>query len=110
MRDERIRLSAALAPKRNRMRAADARAAFAAYCKRRRCAPSDDGLVDLIADCGHLARQRGWDYLAAVEQAVTHWLVEERHPDGLEAASETPKVSVSCRCRGRPRKRRRAHS
>ena len=101
-------MSAADITSRNRMRAAGARAAFEAYRQRTGADGTDDGLVDLIADCGHLARQRGADFAALAQRALRHWQAELLHPDGLEAAATVPEVTVTCRCSAPNRPKRRA--
>jgi len=103
-------MSAAVINRRNTMRAADARAALDAYRQRTGAEQDDDGLVDLIADCGHLADARGADFVVLVERALRHWQAELLHPEGLEAAAKTPKVEVSCHRSAPKRSQRRGRT
>jgi hypothetical protein len=105
MKNEPTRLSAAPAPKRNRVSAADvrrcneeraaaARIALAAYCRHTGADDDVEGLKDLLADLGHLASLDGADFLRLLEAALRHWAAETRHPDGLEAAASVPFFEV----------------
>jgi hypothetical protein len=105
MKNDRAPLSAARAPKRNRVSAADvrrcneeraaaARIALAAYCRHTGADEDVEGLKDLLADLGHLASLDGYDFLRLIEAALRHWAAETRHPDGLEAAASVPFFEV----------------
>ena len=57
----------------------------------RRCRTGDQhAIADLICDLGHLAEERGLDFLRAVGRGIGHWYVEQhavRRPlDRLSAA------------------------
>lgn len=105
MKNDRTRVSAARAPKRNRVSAAvvrrcneeradAARVALAAYCRQTGADEDVEGLKDLLADLGHLASLDGADFTRLVEAALRHWAAETRHPDGLEAAAAVPFFEV----------------
>jgi hypothetical protein len=87
-------VSAADIHPRNAMRAAHARTALETYAKCADAETSDDGLVDLITDCGHLASERGYDFVHLVERALKCWAEEQRDPDGLDVAPEFPRFEV----------------
>ena len=50
----------------------------------------DDGLVDLLTDCGHLASEHGYDFVHLVERALKCWSEEQRDPEGLDEATPFP--------------------
>ena len=80
---------------RNRKRAAAARAALRTYCTDTQDDEGRAGLVDLIADCGHLAQSLGLDFPDVVRRALAHWDAEQLHPDGLEAVVPSRRTEVS---------------
>jgi hypothetical protein len=58
----------------------------------RRCGTSDcDAIADLICDLGHLADERGFDFLNEVRRGIGHWYAE-RH--AREGDALGPNVSV----------------
>jgi hypothetical protein len=58
--------------------AAEAVAAF-----QRRCRTGDaHAVADLICDLGHLAEERGFDFLSEVRRGVGHWYAEHHARDG----------------------------
>jgi hypothetical protein len=89
-------MSAAETEGRNTARADAAHAALAAYCRSTGADANQTGLIDLIADCGHLARRKGWGFVGLLEKALRHWAAELRHPDGLEAATSVPQFETIC--------------
>jgi hypothetical protein len=87
-------MSAADFHPRNAMRAAHARTALETYAECAVSETSDDGLVDLITDCGHLASEHGYDFVHLVERALKCWAEEQRDPEGLDVAPEFPRFEV----------------
>ena len=87
-------MSAADIKRRNRERAAAARAALAAYCHCTTANEDPEGMTDLLVDCGHLANEYGEDFVGLVQRALRHWTAERRHPDGLEAATSVPHFEI----------------
>jgi hypothetical protein len=74
--------------------AADALAVF-----QRHCGTSDEhAIADLICDLGHLAEERGFDFLSEVKRGIGHWYAE-RHasdrdylgPDAVVEITITPR-------------------
>lgn len=68
-----------------------AAAAIAAF--QQHCGTDDEhAIADLICDLGHLAEERGFDFVSEVTQGLRHWFAErhaqERNPLGPEAAVE----------------------
>jgi len=49
-------------------------------------------MLDLIADLGHLAVTRRFDFARMIAKAVSVWAYERKHPDGIGAS---PQVIVS---------------
>lgn len=48
-----------------------------------RCGTVDEhAIADLICDLGHLAEQRGFDFLGEVKRGVGHWFAERHAIDG----------------------------
>lgn len=74
--------------------AAEAVAVFQKHCG----AGDEHAIADLICDLGHLAEDRGLDFLGEVRRALGHWYAEHHASDrdrfGPDAAVEiiiTPK-------------------
>jgi hypothetical protein len=69
-------------------RAAAAIAAFQQHCG----TDDEHAIADLICDLGHLAEERGFDFVSEVRRGIGHWFAErhaEQHnPLGSEAAVE----------------------
>ena len=68
-------------------------AAEAAGVFQRRCRTGDEhAIADLICDLGHLAEERGLDFLSEVRRGIGHWYAEHHARDrdtlGLDAAVE----------------------
>ena len=68
--------------------AADAVAVF-----QKHCGTSDKhAIADLICDLGHLAEERGFDFLSEVKRGIGHWYAEHHASDrdylGPDAAVE----------------------
>lgn len=61
---------------RNHGRAEAARAAFAAYCRKQDRQPDAEGLIDLLADCAHLAQTLDRAAPELFETALAHWRAE----------------------------------
>jgi hypothetical protein len=68
--------------------AAEAIAVFQRHC------PTDDehAIADLICDLGHLAEERGFDFVSEVRRGIGHWYAEHHTEDrnhlGPDAAVE----------------------
>lgn len=57
-------------------------AAEAVAVFQRHCGTSDEhAIADLICDLGHLAEERGFDFLDEVKRGIGHWYAE-RHVSG----------------------------
>jgi hypothetical protein len=64
-----------------RNHAAWAAAAVAAF--QHNCRTSDEhAIADLICDLGHLAEQRGLDFLDEVRRGIGHWYAEQHADEG----------------------------
>jgi hypothetical protein len=67
--------------------AADAVAVF-----QKHCGIGDAHTADLICDLGHLADERGFDFLSEVKRGIGHWYAEHHASDrdylGPDAALE----------------------
>jgi hypothetical protein len=87
-------MSAAVIHPRNRLRAAHATTALETYADCAVAETNDDGLVDLITDCGHLASVHGYDFVHLIERALKCWAEEQRDPEGLDVAPEFPQFEV----------------
>ena len=58
-----------------------AAAAVAAF--QRHCRSGDaHAIADLICDLGHLAEERGFDFLSEVRRGIGHWYAEQHVQDG----------------------------
>ena len=58
--------------------AAEALAVF-----QRRCGTIEEhAIADLICDLGHLAEERGFDFLSEVRRGIGHWYAEQHVQDG----------------------------
>jgi hypothetical protein len=65
-------------------------AAEAVAVFQKHCGTSDEhALADLICDLGHLAEERGFDFLDEVKRGIGHWYAErhvsDRHRLGPDA-------------------------
>jgi len=49
-----------------------------------RCCHTGDehAIADLICDLGHLAEERGFDFLSEVKRGIGHWYAEQHAVDG----------------------------
>jgi hypothetical protein len=70
-----------------------ARAAEAVAVFQKHCGTSDEhAIADLICDLGHLADERGFDFLDEVKRGIGHWYAERHVSDrnylGPDAAVE----------------------
>jgi len=68
-------------------------AAEAVAVFQRRCRTGDEhAIADLICDLGHLAEERGLDFLSEIRRGIWHWYSEHHGRDhdnlGLDAAVE----------------------
>jgi hypothetical protein len=68
--------------------AADAVAAFQKHCGM----GDEHAIADLICDLGHLADERGFDFVSEVRRGIGHWYAERHATDrdylGPDAAVE----------------------
>jgi len=68
--------------------AAEAVAVFQEHCR----TGDEHPIADLICDLGHLAEERGFDFLSEVKRGIGHWYAEHHAGDGevlgLDAAVE----------------------
>ena len=49
----------------------------------RHCGTGDEhAIADLICDLGHLAEERGFDFLSEVKRGIGHWYAEHHVADG----------------------------
>jgi hypothetical protein len=68
--------------------AADAVAVFQNHCG----TGDEHAIADLISDLGHLAEERGFDFLSEVKRGIGHWYAEYHSSDrdylGPDAAVE----------------------
>ena len=58
--------------------AAEAVAVFQRHCQ----TGDDHAIADLICDLGHLADERGFDFLSEVKRGIGHWYAEQHVQDG----------------------------
>jgi len=73
--------------------AAEAIAVFQRHCR----TGDEHAIADLICDLGHLAEERGFDFISEVKRGIGHWYAEhhaEKHnhlgPDAAVARGEIP--------------------
>jgi hypothetical protein len=78
--------------------AADAVAVFQKHCG----TGDEHAIADLICDLGHLAEERGFDFLSEVKRGIGHWYAEHHAsdrdylgPDAMVEITIKPKVSDS---------------
>jgi hypothetical protein len=68
--------------------AADAVAVFQRHCR----TADEHAIADLICDLGHLADERGFNFLSEVKRGIGHWYAEHHASDrdylGPDAAVE----------------------
>jgi hypothetical protein len=74
-------------------------AAEAVSAFQRRCRTSDEHVIaDLICDLGHLADERGLDFLSEVARGVGHWHAEHQaHARGNLGQDATVKIKIKPR-------------
>ena len=74
--------------------AAEVIAVFQRHCK----TADEHAIADLICDLGHLAEERGFDFLNEVRRGIGHWYAENNAHDrdhiGPDAAVE---ISITSR-------------
>jgi len=58
--------------------AAEAVAVFQEHCR----TGDEHAIADLICDLGHLAEERGLDFLSEVKRGIGHWHAEHHAGDG----------------------------
>jgi hypothetical protein len=58
--------------------AAEAVAVFQGHCR----TGDDHAIADLICDLGHLADERGFDFLSESRRGIGHWYAEQHVQDG----------------------------
>ena len=57
-------------------------AAEAVAIFQRHCHTGDEhAIADLICDLGHMAEERGYDFLSEVRRGIGHWYTEHHAPD-----------------------------
>lgn len=61
---------------------------------------NEHAIADLICDLGHLADQRGLDFLEEVRRGVHHWHAERLNNNGPAIGSDA-KVKITIRASGR---------
>jgi hypothetical protein len=49
-------------------------------------------MFDLVADLGHLASERGYDFPHIVAKAISVWALERHHPDSIDPS---PQVTIT---------------
>ena len=68
--------------------AAEAIAVFQRHCR----TGDEHAIADLICDLGHLAEERGFDFISEVKRGIGHWYTEHHAEDrnllGSDAAVE----------------------
>src|ERR1700693_833972 len=68
--------------------AAEAVAVFQVHCR----TGDEHSIADLICDLGHLAEERGFDFLSEIRRGIRHWYAEhqarDRHNLGPDATVE----------------------
>ena len=57
--------------------AAESVAAFQKHCG----TGDEHAIADLICDLGHLAEERGFDFLSEVKRGIGHWYAEQHASD-----------------------------
>ena len=74
--------------------AAEALAIFQRHCR----TADEHAIADLICDLGHLAEERGFDFLSEVRRGIGHWYAEQHAydldhigPDAVVEIYITPK-------------------
>jgi hypothetical protein len=65
--------------------AAEAVAVFQRHCK----TADEHAIADLICDLGHLADERGFDFLSEVRRGIGHWYAEQ-HAMTATTSGRTP--------------------
>jgi hypothetical protein len=69
-------------------------AAEAVAVFQRRCRSGDEhAIADLICDLGHLADERGFDFLSEVKRGIGHWYTEQ-HARERDHAGPDPLVEI----------------
>jgi hypothetical protein len=57
-------------------------AAEAVAVFQKRCGTSDEhAIADLICDLGHLAEERGFDFISEAKRGIGHWFAEHHASD-----------------------------
>jgi hypothetical protein len=58
-------------------------AATAVTVFQRHCGTTDEhAIADLICDLGHLAEERGFDFISELRRGIGHWYAEHHASDG----------------------------
>jgi len=66
-------------------------AAEAVAVFQRRCRTGDEhAIADLICDLGHLAEERGLDFLSEVRRGIGHWYAEHHARDAILSGLRSP--------------------
>ena len=74
--------------------AAEAVAVFQRHCR----TGDEHAIADLICDLGHLAEERGFDFLNEVRRGIGHWYVEHHAGDRGSVGPDTAvEISINLR-------------
>ena len=76
--------------------AAEAVAVFQRHCR----TGDEHAIADLICDLGHLAEERGFDFLSEVKRGIGHWYAEHHAGDG-ESLGPDAAVEITINSRWR---------
>jgi hypothetical protein len=77
--------------------AAEAVAVFQKHCG----TGDEHAIADLICDLGHLADERGFDFLTEVKRGIGHWYAERHVSDRRDASAGLP-LRMPSKRRSRP--------
>jgi len=73
-------------------------AAEAVAVFQRRCGTSDEhAIADLICDLGHLAEERGFDFLSEVKRGIGHWYAEHHASDRYLGPHAVVEITITPR-------------
>jgi hypothetical protein len=75
--------------------AAEAVAVFQQHCR----TGDEHAIADLICDLGHLAEERGFDFISEVRRGIGHWYAEhhaaERHAEDRNVLGPDAAVEIT---------------
>jgi hypothetical protein len=70
-------------------------AAAAVKVFQKHCGTGDEhAIADLICDLGHLAEERGFDFISEVKRAIGHWYAEH-HASGSDHLGPDAAVEIT---------------